>query len=312
MFKQLSAWRLAPGGRPDFAALAVGLDKARFAPCLPTQPVSMGWVPPRGEDHAPLLEAVAGQWLAQLRIEQRLLPGSVVREHALARAAQIERETGRKPGARALRELKEEAIFALLPQAFTKQATVLVWIDPQAGWLCTDAGSQARIDATLTALVQAAAGLAPQALHTALSPAVAMQGWLASGEPPRGFSVDRDCTLKAPDETRAVVRYTRHALDPADLKRHLDAGLMPSQLALTWRDRVSFVLTESLQLKRVQLLDVVLDGQADGGFDADVALATGELRQLLPELLDALGGLVEPFGEASAAGPGGAPAARAA
>ena len=79
------------------------------------------------------------------------------------------------------------------------------------------------------------------------------------GEPPR---VDRDCELKAPDESRAVVRYTRHTLDPADLKRHLDNGLLPTKLALTWNDRVSLVLTESLALKRIALLDVVLESPA--------------------------------------------------
>jgi len=31
-------------------------------------------------------------------------------------------------------------------------------------------------------------------------------------------------------------------------------------------------------------------GKDDGGFDADVAIATGELRLLLPDLIDALGG----------------------
>jgi len=39
------------------------------------------------------------------------------------------------------------------------------------------------------------------------------------------------------------------------------------------------------------------DGQGrndDGGFEADVAITTGELRQLLPDLLDALGGVLDP------------------
>lgn len=291
MFKNLIAYRLGPAGVPALSALAAGLEKARFVPCAPTQPLALGWVSPRGEEHGPLVESVGGQWLMKLRFEQRLLPGSVVRERAAARAAQIERETGRKPGKRALRELKEEAVFELLPQAFTKQATVQVWIDPKAPWLVLDAGSQARIDATLTALVQAAEGLAPMALHTATSPAVAMKDWLASGEPPAGFSVDRDCELKAPDESRAAVRYARHPLDPAEVQRHLDAGLMPTRLALTWNGRVSFVLTESLQLKRIVLLDVVLEqGPVEEGFDADAALATGELRRLLPDLVEALGG----------------------
>ena len=60
---------------------------------------------------------------------------------------------------------------------------------------------------------------------------------------------------------------------------------------------MSFVFTESLQLKKVSFLDVVFEeaGSAkadvkDDSFDADVAIATGELSQLLPELLEALGG----------------------
>ena len=34
-------------------------------------------------------------------------------------------------------------------------------------------------------------------------------------------------------------------------------------------------------------------GDGDGGFDADVALTTGELRGMLPDLIEALGGPLE-------------------
>ena len=54
---------------------------------------------------------------------------------------------------------------------------------------------------------------------------------------------------------------------------------------------MSFVLTEGLQLKKLTLLNVVMEGKADeSGFDADVAITTGELIQLIPDLIDALGG----------------------
>jgi len=56
---------------------------------------------------------------------------------------------------------------------------------------------------------------------------------------------------------------------------------------------VSFVLTEGLQLKKLAFLDVVFEGASsdkDDGFDADAAIATGELSKLLPDLIDALGG----------------------
>ena len=42
-------------------------------------------------------------------------------------------------------------------------------------------------------------------------------------------------------------------------------------------------------------------GHDDSGFDADVAISTGELRRLLPELISALGGLHERQAVATAA-----------
>ena len=55
---------------------------------------------------------------------------------------------------------------------------------------------------------------------------------------------------------------------------------------------MSFVLTDTMQVKKVQFLDVVFEGNKpeDSGFDADAAIATGELKQLIPDLLEALGG----------------------
>ena len=177
-----------------------------------------------------------------------------------------------------------------------------VWIDPQARLLLLDAGSQARADEVMTCLVKAVDGLAVQLINTQVSPAAAMSGWLSSREAPAGFSVDRECELKAADESKAVVRYTRHALDTDEVSQHIAMGKVPTRLAMTWDDRVSFVLTEVLQLKKIAFLDVVFEGAPsspgdgkDDGFDADAAIATGELSKLIPDLLEALGGeMVQP------------------
>ena len=62
------------------------------------------------------------------------------------------------------------------------------------------------------------------------------------------------------------------------------------------------MLTEGLQIKKVSFLDTVFEGTKadDGGFDTDVAIATGELVKLIPDLIEALGGEAE-SGVASAA-----------
>jgi recombination associated protein RdgC len=65
---------------------------------------------------------------------------------------------------------------------------------------------------------------------------------------------------------------------------------------MTWGDKISFILDDRLQLKRLDFLDVLkesAEGQADNEeerFDLDFALMTGELAHLLDDLLAALGG----------------------
>ena len=295
MFKNVIVYRIGPGWAAQLAQMEESLQTARFVPCGASQEKSFGWVEPRGEAHGPLVEAVGGQLIMKFMTEAKVLPGPVVNRKAQERLEQIEATTGRKPGKKETREIKEDVRLALLPMAFTKQAKTTVWIDPQAQLLVIDAASQGRADEVVTALVTAFDGLNLALLNTTTSPVAAMSEWLTSQEPPAGFSVDRECELKAADESKAVVRYSRHALDTDEVRQHIAVGKLPTKLALTWEGRVSLLLTESLQVKKIAFLEGVFDGSSqekEDGFDADAAIATGELRKLIPDLLEALGGEV--------------------
>ena len=298
MFKNLIVYRIGPGWAANSAELEAGLDKMIFVECGPTQPLAAGWAPPRGRAHGPLVESIAGQWLMKLVIEQRVLPSAVIKRRVDARAAQIEQATGRKPGKKQAKELKDEVMLELLPQAFTKQAAIKVWLNPKDRLLMIDASSPAKADEVVTQLVKAADGLALTPLHTAQSPAAAMSEWLTTGEAPAGFSIDRECELKSADESKSAVRYARHALDIDEVRQHIAAGKLPTQLALTWQGRVSLLLTEAMQVKKIAFLEGVFEGAGkpakDEAFDADAAIATGELGKLIPDLIDALGGEQQP------------------
>ena len=293
VFKNMIVYRVGPEWSATVAQIEASLDGGRFVECGSTQEKSIGWREPRGEAHGPLVESVGGQLILKLMIETRALPGAVVARKAKERVAHIEATTGRKPGKKEIRDLKDDIRLELLPMAFTKQVSVGIWIDPKARLLVIDAASQARTDDVVTMLVKSVPGLSVTLLNTKVSPTAAMAEWLISQEAPAGFTVDRECELKAADESKAVVRYARHPLDNDEVRKHVQAGKLPTRLALTWDSRVSFVLTENLQVKKLAFLDVVFDNGATGkddGFDADVAIATGELRKLLPDLLGALGG----------------------
>lgn len=293
MFKNLIVYRIGAALAATLPLLEDALAKDAFVECGATQENSIGWTPPRGVEHGPLLEAVGGQWLLKLMTESKAVPAAVVKRKAAERLAQIEATTGRKPGKKECKEISEDVKLSLLPMAFTKRGAVLVWIDPVANTLVLDAGSQSRADEAVTALVKAIDGLQVLQINTSLSPATAMAHWLTTQEPPAGFSVDRECELKAADESKSVVKYGRHALDIDEVRQHVADGKLPTKLAMTWEGRVSFVLTEGLQLKKLAFLDGVFDGTSQekaDGFDADAAIATGELRKMVPDLLAALGG----------------------
>ena len=315
MFKNLTLYRIGPGWAPTPDAMEKALDAARFQPCPATQDKSVGWVEPRGEAHGPLVEAIAGQRILKLQIETKSVPGAVVRRKAQEAADHIEATTGRKPGKKETKELREDALQALLPQAFPRRGSVWVWFDMKNGLLVTDAGSQGKNDEVVTALVRAFDGLALTLLQTAMTPQTAMTQWLATTEPendwPEGFNVERECELKSADEEKSAVKFTRHHLLTDEVRKHLTEGKLPTRLALSWEGRIGFTLTESMQLKKLAFLEGVFDDRPnddESGFDTDVALATGELSQLIPALIGALGGEIEPGAALPGAEPASAPA----
>lgn len=293
MFKNVVVYRIEPGWPARVAQTEKCIAAARFVECGASQEKSIGWVEPRGVAHGPLVEVIDGQLVLKLMIETRAVPTAVVARKAKERLLQIESSTGRKPGKKETRTLKDDLRLELLPKAFSKQATILVWIDPKARMLVIDAASQGKSDEVVTALVKSLDGLALRLLDTQVSPTTAMSAWLLNQQAPAGFSIDRECELKAPDESKAVVRYSRHPLDNDEVKKHVEGGKLAARLALTWDGRVSFVLTDTLQLKKLVFLDGAFASATTGqddSFDTDVAIATGELRRLLPDLLQALGG----------------------
>lgn len=296
-FRNFQLYRLPTPWDMTADRLSEQLARLVFQPCGSQDLASQGWSAPL---HDTLVHSVGGQWMIALGVEQRLLPGSVVKQVAEEKAEEIEAQQGFKPGRKQMKEIKEAVMQELLPRAFTRRRKVYAWIDPQAGYLAVDAASRTAAEPLIECLHKALDELPLKLLNTEHSPGAAMTGWLAGNEAPAGFSIDLDCELRAMTDEASAVRYVRHSLEGEEIREHIAAGKQVSKLALTFDDKVSFLLTDKFEIKRIQPLDTLTDNSAHADvttreeqFDADFALMTGELRRLIPALLDALGGEVE-------------------
>ena len=293
-FKNLVVYRLPA----DFSVKSEDLERKlahhSLQPCSGLQMETRGWICPH-EDGLFLFQQ-RRQCLLAMGVEQKILPASVIRQEAETRAEDIARRQGRPVGRKQMRELKDQVTDELLPRALSRRRTTYGWIDAANGWLAVDAAADAKAEQFMEVLRSTEDALLAKRLETQRTPASAMAQWLVRGEAPGAFGIDQDLELRSADASKATVRYARHNLEGKEIRDHIAAGKTVVRLGLTWNDKISFVLTEFLQIKRLTFLDILKNDSGteaedkDEQFEIEFTLMTGELALMLADLAKALGG----------------------
>jgi len=293
VFRLASDWVLSPG------ELEEQLSFRPLQACAGYDLQTLGWVYPGPEER--LVHTLDRHMLIALGKDQKLLPASVINQTAQERAAAVAADQGYPVGRRQMRELKDKVADELRVRAFSRRTLTRAWIDRGNGLLIVDAAAPAKAEELVATLRDTVGGVNLHLVETEKSPSVSMGAWLTFGDAPGRFNIENDLELQAVNDTRSLVRYVRHPLDGKEVQKHISGGKTPTKLGLSWNSRVAFVLNADMALKRVQFLDMIKDradqqGETAEGeqFDIDFALMTGELSQLLKELVDELGGEIAP------------------
>jgi recombination associated protein RdgC len=294
-FRNLLVFRVSPGWNIAADDFEERLAAAAIQPCGRFSTESRGWVYPRNEERH--LYNLNRQWLIGLGVDQKILPASVVRQAVDERAAALAKKQDHPVGRKQKRDLREQIIEELLPRALVRRRITRAWIDTVNGFLAVDSPADKKADELMEILHKTHDKLPGLTLlNTEVAPGSAMTRWLASGKPPAQFSIDQDLELQSPQDSRSAIRYVRHSLEGREIRDHLSTGMTVTKLGMTWKDRISFVLTDKLQVKRVTFLEVIKEESTDQSqdeaeqYDLDFALMTGELAALVTDLVEALGG----------------------
>lgn len=303
-FKQLSFFRLSAEHNYDPEALAAAVAKRPFQPAAGLDWFSEGFVPVAGHVEKLVYRGPAGhQLLLKLKREDKVLPGGVIRDALDKKVAEIEASQLRKPGRKEKIQLKEQITDDLLPRAFTRASAVSGYLDMSRGWLMVSSSTSSKAENFVSTLRECLPPFPCALPRTVLSPHSVMTDWLAAGEASNGFELDSEATMQDSSENGAIIKVKRQDLTADEIREHIQTGKQVTELGLIYRERIRFVLTDKLQLKRLQFLDVIQEEASQAGddlaalFDATFLLMSEELGELVNDLVAALGGLDEEGGK---------------
>lgn len=300
-FKNLALYRFTEPFALTSDELEGKLNEKRFRPCGSHDEFSLGWTSPVGNTSEQLVHPANSFMMLCLKKEEKVIPAAVINEMLQEKISEKEDQEARKLSKKESTSLKDELIFELLPRAFSFSKRTYAYIDPKGGWIIVDAASAKKAEDLLSHLRKCLGSLAVVPINTLDKPVVIMTQWLSNKNAiPKDILVEDECELRSLEDEGSIIRCKRHNLALPEITNHLDNGKQVIKLAISWTDRLSFIIDENLSIKRLKFLDLIQDQVDDtvaddeiSKFDIDFSIMSLELANFLPRLLEIFGGEIK-------------------
>tara|TARA_Y100001934_G_scaffold164409_1_gene195813 strand:+ start:40 stop:942 length:903 start_codon:yes stop_codon:yes gene_type:complete len=291
MFKNAVVYRLTQTFTLDGETLHNALSKQSFKPCSGVRPSSFGWIPPVGDEDAPLVHEVAGYFLICARKEEKVVPPSALNEAVAERVERIEATEGRKLPRRDRLALKDDSLAELLPRALPRSKQILGYIAPGEDLAVVGTSNGAEAEQFISC-VRDSLGSFPVVLpQVQRNPTELFTHWLNYRKLPEHFTLGEQCDLLDP-ETSATVTCRRQDLATQEIVSHLNAGKICTRLGLRWYGDLAIAVDKDLSLRQVRFENPENDSDDDAIAQLDAAFVQMalEFKRFLPALYSALGG----------------------
>lgn len=266
------------------------LNELVFQPCPKSLPATYGWVPPLGEETGTLVFGQSNTMLFRLRIEEKILPPAVVREHLNQEIKSLQQSLGRRIYKDEKERLKDEVYQTLLNQAFTKSTYINGYIDTEKQWLVVDCASSKKLVLFVTLFNKCVNNHCYTPELNSVSGV--LTHWLHNNSHPSRFNFSDACLIKAHEENGSIARFKNQDLQSDVVQAFLNGGCFVTQSVLEWCDQIRFTLKEDFAMSNIKFLESVKDLARDGlgetleeRFAADFLIMSQTLREFLQDLL---------------------------
>lgn len=276
---------------PSAAQLLEHFAADVFAAPLALQAISVGFVP-RDEDHGPLVESFPGGVAFTVRLDQKLLPSSAVKAELAKRVKLAEADTGRKVGKKKKSELKGLVTDELLAVALVRTTVVTCFHHTKTNFLIVPTTNRKVARSIVSLLVNSVGSVKTTTIHVSEVKeglTTRLKAWLGGdSEAFSGLFPTSDVVLEQ-DDRKVSVRMTDLTSAVGGLNEALNRGFTVKSLGLVFQAGTKLRLTNSFQLRCIEIANPPED---DGDGDMFAAEASLEVE----EVTDAITFLCEMFG----------------
>ncbi len=242
-------------------------------------------------------------YFMRLKVNERLLPASVVNEQVAEKLQQIEDDENRLVGRKERSQIKEEVVASMLPKSFLHSSYIDAFIYLGEKLLIVDASSFNKSELFLTALRKALGSLPVVPINTHFNTARVMTE-LASGSfafPDRMIATGKFSLEDIDGEKTAKLKS--FSLGSGELHEHLRHGMLVTEMSICWRENTEFTFCDEFRLKGI-VSDTFQEEDFDNAYDelrANNFATAKELVAITNDMIALCGGEKEPEAEQEAA-----------
>lgn len=244
----------------------------------------------------------------KVRVDEKIIPASALHQEVERMALETLRMTGRKPGKKERKELKDAALLSLAVRAFSRTSIITCFYERATQYLIVPTTSKKLSDTINSTLVHAVASMKTTTINVSgikHGLTARMAKWLENDDEAFGeFNPSGDASL-AIEKRRITVKMGHLLTAKEGLQEAISKGFQVTSLGFCHTDTgVEFRLTDAFHFKGVVFLTE--PGEADDWFAAQAAIEVAEFSKVITELCNMMAYQEPEEGEAAEAEEGAA------
>ena len=239
------------------------LAKKQIIPCDKSALKTIGWDPILIGDDTTLTIKSSGAYLLKLKIEEKLIPGAIVKEQAEKEIYKREKQSGSKLSKADKTDIKDAIITKMKAQAFVKSSAITGYLDVKNKKLIVNSSSAVKVDTFTAYLRDTLGGLDIEILTPEYEMNAVLTDILLDSSKYKKFEIGSECKLKDFLDGKATITAKDEDLFSDEIKEHVTTGKQVDTIALIWQKRIAFKINHEFKITGVKALDLANEAVKD-------------------------------------------------